>query len=127
MSSLAAIEFIERAFKRAVGFTNARSTLTSRDKSSSRIKRTASQIHQSAVPATAHGENLGSQKLGNFTRDIKTTTSVLAATLATKVFRVSRPDRTVFMAKVCRYPDLKLTADIWKRETTILQKLDHVS
>jgi len=45
----------------------------------------------------------------------------------TTVFRVSRPDGTVFVAKVCRYPALKCAADTWEREATILQKLDHVS
>jgi hypothetical protein len=127
MSLSAAIEFIERASKRAVGFINARSAPTSRDTSSSRTKRTESKTRQSAAPATAHGENLGSQESGNSTREIEATTSVLGTTRMTTVFRVSRLDGTVFVAKVCRHPDLKSAADTWKREATILQKLDHVS
>ena len=127
MSPPAAVEFIERASKRAAGFIDARSASTSRDRSSSRTKRTTSPIHQSAAPATAHGENLGSQESDNSTRVIEAITSVLATTIMTTAFKVTRPNGTVFVAKVCRHPDLKSAADTWKREATILQKLDHVS
>jgi hypothetical protein len=121
MSLPAAIEFIERASKRAVGFVNAQPAPISKDTSSSSTKRTESET------ATADGENLESQESGNFTREIEATTSVLGTTTMTTAFRVSRPDGTVFVAKVCRHPDLKSAADTWKHEATILQKLDHVS
>jgi hypothetical protein len=121
MSLPAAIEFIERGSKRAVGFVNARPAPISKDTSGS------STNHQSAAPATVDGGNLESQESGNSTREIEATTSVLGTTAMTTAFRVSRPDGTVFVAKVCRHPDLKSAADTWKREATILQKLDHVS
>ena len=52
--------------------------------------------------------------------------TVIGETSLTKVFRVRRRG-TIVAAKVCRKPDLKWAASMWKREASILRKLSHVS
>ena len=60
-------------------------------------------------------------------RKTEVSPSILVTTGNTQVFRVTRPNGSVFAAKVCRDREIKGAADTWNREAKTLQKLRNVS